>query len=1598
LKVSDDHNKKNESDQQGDRTFWQNFIRKFHFEVKIQTLSISITNENPTRKTAGFTFNLRDLLFTKERPSSEIIDYHFRLATSEIEGTMRLNETTRYRVLCIRSLHATPFGFTEKGTHNQAVHIDLKILRQLKSSLSSQIDNKIRKLSNLSEEIEKKLIIRAHISSIQTMLSPLVCIYLKRLLVKLDRASYHSSLVAALNRAEANQKQSNKQSNKNHDLNDLHKLTSTFIMTMENLSSKMAKCEAATANFQDIEEPTLSKAISQNLLQSESDNQNDSFSDENQDVSKLVIDIESHLEAFVMGYLIDTIESPPVFSWIEIENLKNDGNKEPILKSSLRFGDLIFDHYLAIFTNLHLKHQSSHSKSMILSLKSAEVIRLEPIKDMVLSRNESMENQIKNVIQEGFGFSSRVTLSPSNNHKVHEEYNSVYEDKFYSVIEDSAFHSVKDKNMWDEWVLIKFGEKVEDEIPCLRVEFETNSSETSTVSFSFQNLINLNLNTSTFPLKLLLNGWSFASYQVQRALQFEDLSPKKGAIIEEERQNLYHGLQEDQLKEFFFNPLIGMLSNTQKVKDISSSIIQESALINIHLKVFFNKLLINLKGDTSENSSLVTDVTGLSLEWNGTKKNVQMKVSNYINSYIKQEENSSLHQSDLQLFHYKASKQDRISVCNNLGTYQIFMSDIKATASLNRLTQLAPLVSTWSSWLAEVSNPELPCLSTLLSSFDKVNNHFAEESKVYTDLETALNSQISENTITEVMASIRSFTLTFEDESGRLHRQFFMSKTQSISDDFDEWSIPQAGGFVSLKDDIQSKNKYWLTKQAEDKTIMILQLDDLFLMKNKDEPNSVLMSIFTGKLQDGFTNLVVDRGNLKGEVEIFYFSNYLFKGKESPTRKLNFDNEDPNLLSAAFYEIWQSSTMMNTFVTMKYDMKTNDTAIIVSPCLLKQKATSFSLLDSMIQQLWSFVSHKVLLGGPNSAKPANPASRQSVKLTFQQTFLDMVDLDGCRFLAKIAGLSFKVDSRQGKIKAEIDLRQLKIFGATGLEGNLQINCYQGLDSNDKFFGIASFNNMLATIIHLNDCEELEIDIKVPIRDEKESQGPQVWISPAAITVILRMKEYIDRLSNLVNDLTRVKQPEKKAPYMASKFEEAKKSNQGSVALNKYFQQLKDNDDSFEKLGTNITTIETIIECLTCKALDSAEGIIRDTEKPYSEENIKEGDKLRLSLHISKLQLFIFCQNSFDQERNLELRVSDLTLILRQDGLTSSSGATVGSQHTTLLSIGSLSIIDNIACSIFQFVLESGQSPLTLAAYHCLLDADRDSPPQLAKSATPRRKTSEAADKHGSLAVLPPVSRQRSHDAIELALDFGKLPVRRLRSLDDTVGLRLVLQVKPLNIFLTESSCELLIEFCRGVQASLGATTPETGELPAQPESSARPSVSVDYIYVSEVELTCRSSSKSMLAPVKYLPSLDLVLSMLLIEDEQLLPEAHFWAKVQKHYLGELKLRQLIKSNFKNVAVIGQLLKVGHALVSIYQYIKYQDREVSPYLHVLKDFILWNLFKAGEFGISIIGDIIGAFGKLQSELGYHNLRRNRYFDNLEKKLYLLESGNMDFLKS
>lgn len=192
-------------------------------------------------------------------------------------------------------------------------------------------------------------------------------------------------------------------------------------------------------------------------------------------------------------------------------------------------------------------------------------------------------------------------------------------------------------------------------------------------------------------------------------------------------------------------------------------------------------------------------------------------------------------------------------------------------------------------------------------------------------------------------------------------------------------------------------------------------------------------------------------------------------------------------------------------------------------------------------------------------------------------------------------------------------------------------------------------------------------------------------------------------------------------------------------------------------------------------------------------------------------------------------------------------------------------------------------------------------------------------------------------------------------------MKVVFFVKPLNLFLSESSTELLNGFQKSVKMLYSINDCSEPQDSSKIEASVKPTWSVDFIYISDIQLNCRTSSKSMLTPVKYLPSIQINLPFFMMEDVHEILEKDAIGAMERHYMVELQVMNLIKSNMKNLALIAQLFKAAHAVMGIYQYARNRNERVGENLSDLQEFFLWNLYKAGELGASVFNDVLNSLG-------------------------------------
>jgi len=112
--------------------------------------------------------------------------------------------------------------------------------------------------------------------------------------------------------------------------------------------------------------------------------------------------------------------------------------------------------------------------------------------------------------------------------------------------------------------------------------------------------------------------------------------------------------------------------------------------------------------------------------------------------------------------------------------------------------------------------------------------------------------------------------------------------------------------------------------------------------------------------------------------------------------------------------------------------------------------------------------------------------------------------------------------------------------------------------------------------------------------------------------------------------------------------------------------------------------------------------------------------------------------------------------------------------------------------------------------------------------------------------------------------------------------------------------------------------------------------------------------------------------------------------LREHLLAALSPKRLVKDGIKGISAIVQVVKMARAVRDIARGVRRREFTDFRALVEVYEFFLWNLLKTGELGASLVSDVL-------SLLGADYIKNSSIFDKLERKLFQLESGDVDSLK-
>lgn len=1331
----------------------------------MNNLVCKLYTENPTRKAAYFSAHFREVVLTKERPSSEIIDYHFKVLVREAHGKLTIEDLAQHQVFLVSAVSQDSPVYNKKIENQYGATLDMKILRQLRSSLATPTDGPRRKNSTLSEEIEQKFIIRAHSTSIQCLISPIVGVYLIRMLEKIQRTSMFeifSDKVAQTSDIKTKKKASKHRAN---DLDDFKKMTASFIHAVDTLPEKIARCEMVTNNVEELDELQFKKAISRGINSNNSKQSNESSDEEETEIPGLITDIELHMGSAVVGYILDMPEKQPRFSWINMDFLlyKKEEMRNP--SESINFDDLLMDQYIIVVSDIYMRHLSSLVKPLWASIQGIHINRFSLAKDISLSRNESLENKNQNIIHESA--SAQQTRHIGSNYvKINEESSMSHEDKFYSIVDDSLFHSIKEKGLWSRTNLLKIIGEDGQTSPPIGFHMSTGIEGDTRLDIVMPYTFELNLNTVSLPLDLIVNGWMSAYYDAGRCLHLEDMSPRKDFFMNQETKMIYQGIDATQLVHFFYEPLQKLLKDKTHISEIAKIMSENSVFDRFTMNLAIKKAIVSAKAHPGDNELLESTFGEIKLSWEAPSKKLSCKIEDGVKCELIEDNSllpSPVAKRPLLLFRYKPQSSDVIAFSQNLSDWNILLTTFEFKISLTRMSMLNKILSAWSNVLilTFTSTSELvQAFSKTMSEFDSVYNHFAGESEVYTDVKQAVRLNTLKCESRSLNLLLKHLIVAVEDDTCKIMRQYFMSKTQPVPVTDDDWFVAGSSGVIPLKDELKRKNDYWQNKIVEDKTILSLELDDIMILECAEEPEILFFSIYAGRLQDGFTSMIHEQSRGRGDVEIIHISNDLFKSKESPSSKLSLNSDTVESLGSTFYDLWQDNRLVDKMCRLKYDRHNDECVVIVSPMIIKHRSDNISLLSSVSQTLIDIGSHPLLKLAGGEQQSSKSSDKCLAKLNFNQLYIDIVDKQNYRLVIKMMDAVTKIEYASDRLNLKIDIKILQAFSTNDHQAIHHANCYHMLDS-DAFCRLALATNLSIACATPNSCGETKVTITMHARDDWDAKGLEIFVNPANILVLSCVMEYFGELSKVIEKLSMGMTQDQGDSYLTNRLQGAKKVNANKQTSrddclyslsNK--KSVSSSEDSFEVVGEYDTSVESIKECLDCKLLDSAEGILRAQEKPTCMDPLREESKFRLRFKFSKAHIYIFCEKNYTSKQHCEVRISDLSMNLRKSSLGSLTQSRIGSETTFLLAIGGFNVMDNIQNSIFQYVLETPGHPFSFAMNMIELDIERGENDASNTMIKAKRKTSEVTENRGE-GFPTPKSRKNSHGSLELSTEFDR---------------------------------------------------------------------------------------------------------------------------------------------------------------------------------------------------------------------------------------------------
>jgi hypothetical protein len=808
-----------------------NFIANLDVEIVVDELVWLLKTELPTRNCSAFEFVAKSLVFAKRRSTNPLETYHLRLAFSSLDCRLVTENKHTKEIMSVRHFMKSTADLGED--ERAAFVVDFKLMKTYRNNPFDQEGN------------DSRLLFRVSIKTVQFKVDFQTAMHLDRLLQKIARIAPSKILTSKeilnyrkqVDRLGRGESVSKYESFKNN--------SAKFISEMDQLAELEFDFEADEQGFKNLDEEALSRRLLDEIA----------IKMEERAVEQKLLDIDFDLklDAVYVVYFAEEMSHRTQAEWVFWDGLGAEFNRSLECFLELDLINYEQDHLLLRMTNIGSSYKNSESMDIACSVGGLNLTRhCLDFEEPNLMQKDSLYSH--NAPQDSFT-ASEVSKSGMN-------LRSVVEQEVIPEEGDSIYFSTDEKKPFSNITLLslvpEIGQTNAVALLKLKLADEKNVQLEFCIEPRIDAFIQLDLITALLPEQVEAQMNQISRYAASEKRQCQSEEFQKG-----EMKRLYNGIQKQELKQSFQRKILEFINDSyseDKVRLLAQELLTRSRLFeNLGFTLLISNILVKIQASKKAPEIYSVEVKELSISSERAGLNTRASLNSLtVKLRDKALQNVISGREEFLLLSYVNSSSDYLYFGHSDKELLLHLGQIKLVASEYRIDAIARLSEAFRSQ-TEAIRPFLRSVSASVKSlweqYELAYEFYEGESSVYSSYERLLESLHSPLFVTqrwETNILLKTVRLELEDDSDTVIKKALESRRYAMDEEDEEWCVVKnSGGYVTLREEVERKNRGLLDANGQYFMLAVLQLNDLGYLQGRGDGQGTVGFVQGVQVQDG---------------------------------------------------------------------------------------------------------------------------------------------------------------------------------------------------------------------------------------------------------------------------------------------------------------------------------------------------------------------------------------------------------------------------------------------------------------------------------------------------------------------------------------------------------------------------------------------------------------------------------------------------------------------------------------------------------------------------------------------------------------------------